>query len=120
MSKTSSPAAEEGHSGPVSLRQDIGRYFFYGWLFRDADSGSGLERASALRHNREQARWLPIYMLRWIVAGAVMLAVERLCEHLWSMPVLSAALTVALIGVVLFLLVTAVCWAFLQVGHRSR
>lgn len=119
MSKTSSPAAEEVDSGPVSLRQDIGRYFFYGWLFRDADSGSGLERASALRHNREQARWLPIYMLRWIVAGVVMLALERLCEHLWRMPVLSAALNVALIGVALFLLVTAVCWAFLQVGRGS-
>jgi len=47
------------------------RYFLYGWLFRDACQGNWLERFASLRHNREQARWLPTYMLRWLVTGSM-------------------------------------------------
>lgn len=50
------------------------------WHWYDADSESGAERELALRHNREQAKWLPGYMLRWAVGGAVMLALETLSE----------------------------------------
>jgi hypothetical protein len=59
-------------------------------------------------------------MRRWAVGGAVMLALEILSEHAASEPVLSAAFGVALIFVVLFLLITAVGWAFLQAGRESR
>jgi len=45
------------------------RYFFFGWLFKDAGSGDMFERAAAVRHNREQARWLPTYMMRWLWWG---------------------------------------------------
>jgi hypothetical protein len=41
------------------------RYFFFEWLFRDASRGTLLERASALRFNREMGRYLPIYLRRW-------------------------------------------------------
>jgi hypothetical protein len=120
MAETPSPAAGGRRNDNVSLREGIYRYFFFAWLFRDADIGSGVERTIALRHNRDQAKWLPIYMLRWIVGGAVILALEALSEHVTSKPVLSALLAVALVFVVLFLLVTAICWTFLQGGRRSQ
>ena len=120
MAKTRSPAFGGMPDRPVSLREGIYRYFFFGWLFRDADSGSDAERAIALRHNRDQAKWLPVYMRRWVVGGAVILAFETLSEHVTSKPVLSAALAVALVFVVLFLLITAICWTFLHGGRWSR
>jgi hypothetical protein len=94
MAETPSPAAGGRRNDNVSLREGIYRYFFFAWLFRDADIGSGVERTIALRHNRDQAKWLPIYMLRWIVGGAVILALEALSEHVTSKPVLSALLAV--------------------------
>jgi hypothetical protein len=50
------------------------RYWFFGWLFRDASRGNALERDAALRHNLERARWLPTYMRRWAVLGLLMYA----------------------------------------------
>lgn len=120
MPESPLPATEGMPNGTVSLREEVYRYFFFGWLFCDANIGTGVERAFALRHNRDQAKWLPVYMLRWVVSGAVILALETLSEHAVSKPVLSAALAMALVFVVLFLLVTAICWAFLHGGRRSR
>ena len=103
-----------------SLRESLSRYLFYGWLFHDADIGSALERAAALRHNTAQSKWLPTYMRRWSVLGTVLLAIETLSERVMSIPLLSAALSVALIFVLLFLLITSICWAFLQADRQSR
>jgi hypothetical protein len=114
MSETPRSAVEGERDLPASLCDGVYQYFFYGWLFRDADSGSGLERATALQHNRDQAKWLPVYMVRWVIGGAVIVALEALCEHALSSPLLSAAFAVALTLVVLFLLITVVCWSFLQ------
>jgi hypothetical protein len=50
------------------------RYWFFGWLFRDASRGNALERDSALRYNVERARWLPTYMARWTLLGLAMYA----------------------------------------------
>lgn len=41
------------------------RYFFFGWLFKDVNSADKFERMVAMQHNRRQASWLPVYMLRW-------------------------------------------------------
>jgi hypothetical protein len=120
MSQAPSSVAEGAPRGSASLREGVYRYFFYGWLFRDADCGSRLERAIALRHNRDQAKWLPIYMGRWVTGGALILVLETLSEHLWGNFVLSAMLVLALSFVVLFLLITVICWAFLHVGRPSR
>ena len=90
------------------------RYFFYDWLFRDAGDGSDHERALALRHNRDRAKWLPVYIWRWVVGGAAILALEALSEHVLSNAVLSAALLVVLVFVVLFLVISVICWAFLR------
>jgi hypothetical protein len=48
------------------------RYFFFGWLFRDASVGSFLERAAALQFNREKRIYLPTYLRRWL--GLVVLS----------------------------------------------
>jgi hypothetical protein len=112
------PVAESAHARSSSLREGVYRYFFYDWLFRNADRGSERERADALRHNRDQAKWLPVYMGRWAVAGALILGLETPFEHVLGNAVLSAALLVVLVLVVLFLLISVICWVFLKVGRR--
>jgi hypothetical protein len=104
----------------VSLRVRVYRYFFYGWLFRDADAGTALERSAALRHNCRQSRWLPLYLFRWAVLGLVLMAFEQLSEHVSGNSPMSAALGLCLIFVVLFQLVTAISWAFLRAGRQAR
>ena len=94
----------------------VHRYFFYGWMFRDAQRGSPLERAAALRHNREQARWLPTYLRRWLVVGMLLAAAEAGSERAFDAPVVAATFAVALVGVVVLVVVTAICWAGLRLG----
>jgi hypothetical protein len=121
--RDSRPDARPG-DGPgldgLSFRTRLYRYFFYAWLFRDADRGSSLERSAALRHNLSQAKWLPLYLLRWFIGGAVILALEMLSERIFGDSLVSAALAVMLIFVVMFHLITGICWAFLQIGRQSR
>jgi hypothetical protein len=66
------------------------RYFFFGWLFRDASRGNLFERAAAWRHNREQARWLPTYMRRWFWCGALLYGLGGVIEWMLQAPGLSA------------------------------
>lgn len=66
------------------------RYFFFGWLFKDASRGNVLERMAAWRHNQAQARWLPTYMRRWLWCGAVFYGAGHLVELLFNAPGLSA------------------------------
>jgi hypothetical protein len=100
-----------------SLTVQVYRYFFYQWLFRDAAAGSLFEQAAALRHNRSQGRWLPLYMLRWAVLGAALAALEAWAERLTGDSPLAAALAIVVILIALFQLVTALCWASLR-SHR--
>jgi hypothetical protein len=102
------------YAAPVRLY----RYFFYGWMFRDTDLGSDWERAAAARHNQIQAKWLPTYMFRWLIAGSVVVAIERVVELALQSPVWAALLCVVIVGVVIFELVTAVAWAFLRAEWR--
>jgi hypothetical protein len=44
------------------------RYWFWGWLFLDVNTGDLLRRAAAWRHNVRQRVHLPVYMRRWLVA----------------------------------------------------
>lgn len=56
------------------------RYWFFGWLFRDADRGTALARVQALRHNRERSVWLPTYIRRWLVLGTILYLAGVLSE----------------------------------------
>jgi hypothetical protein len=108
------PACEDAMTA-VSLpfRTLLYRYFFYGWLFRDAMRGNSWERSAAWRHNREQARWLPTYLKRWAVLMTVLLPAAHVVEVGLRAPALSALLYVPPVCMVSFLAVTAVCWFFL-------
>jgi hypothetical protein len=117
----SAPPAPEPPAVQVeaeSAWSKLHRYFFYAWLFSDADSGSVWERSAARRRNGEQAKWLPTYLLRWSVVGCLLATLEQMSERLRGSSTLSAALAVCVILVVTFCLVTAVCWAFLR-GSRG-
>lgn len=73
----------------LAFRTLLYRYFFFGWLFRDVNRGSRLERAAAWRHNQAQARWLPVYMRRWLGSGVLLFALGSLVELALDAPGLS-------------------------------
>ena len=73
-----------------AFRTLLYRYFFFGWLFRDASRGNLLERAAALRHNRAHAHWLPKYMRRWLACGLIFYGLGGLFEWVLNEPGLSA------------------------------
>lgn len=107
------PPRQLGSEPHPRLREGIYRSLFYGWMFLDADSGSALERAAALRHNQAQARWLPVYLVRWLFIGASLWFSEQASESL-AAPFPSIVLSLALVYVAMYLLLTAVYWAFLR------
>ena len=74
----------------MPFRTLLYRYFFFGWLFKDVNRGNLLERAAAWRHNREQARWLPTYMRRWMWCGVSLYTLGMAVETLMLAPGLSA------------------------------
>ena len=82
------------------------RYFFFGWLFKDASRGSMLERAAAWRHNKERSHWLLTYMRRWLWCGVLLYGLGCAIEMLLQAPLLSAifyipsALTVSVNAVI--------------------
>lgn len=73
----------------MAFRTLLYRYFFFGWLFKDVTRGNLFERAAAWRYNREQARWLPTYMLRWMWCGLVLYGLGGTVELILESPVLS-------------------------------
>lgn len=92
----------------------VHRYLFYGWLFRDASVGTYLERAAALAHNREQSRWLPRYLVRWLVIMACALAAGRFCDVVLGNHGLAAVFYVLTTLTMGFTVVTAACWRLLR------
>jgi hypothetical protein len=73
-----------------AFRTLLYRYFFFGWLFKDAGRGNRFERAAALRYNREHADWLLTYMRRWLGCGLFFYALGSLFEWGLNAPALSA------------------------------
>jgi hypothetical protein len=70
-----------------SFRSLLYRYWFYGWLFRDVNRGSLLDRAAAWRHNQASRRWLPCYLRRWTTLGLAALALGGALEFLTPWPI---------------------------------
>jgi hypothetical protein len=92
------------------------RYFYYGWLFRDASRGNYWERAAALAHNREQSRWLPVYMMRYGVLAVLTLALARFCEVALESHALSVPFYLLMTTTIAFNTVTVACWRLLRSG----
>jgi len=93
------------------------RYFFFGWLFKDVGSGDVFERAAAVRHNREQARWLPTYMMRWLWWGLAFYTLGSLSELLLEAATLSTLLYAAGSLSVPFNVAIAAAWVGLKGTH---
>lgn len=73
----------------LEFRTLLYRYFFFGWLFKDVTRGNLFERAAAWRYNREQARWLPTYLVRWLWCGLMFYGLGGVVELILDSPVLS-------------------------------
>lgn len=101
-------------SSPTTLRTLLYRYLFYGWLFRDACRGNLFERAAARRHNRDQARWLPTYMRRWLVLAGGLFVIAAFIEAVLGSPRISAVFYLPSCFALPYHVVTAVCWAWLR------
>ena len=65
------------------------RYFFFGWLYKDASRGNVFERAAALRYNKAHAHWLLTYMYRWLWCGLIFYALGGYAEWIMEAPLLS-------------------------------
>jgi hypothetical protein len=103
-----------GHVMELPFRVLLYRYLFFGWLFEDMSRPRNLfERAAAWRRNREQSRWLPLYMLRYVVAGIILGGLGFVVESL--SPVLSAFLYVPGSMTVPMFAVAGVAWTGLRV-----
>ena len=98
----------------MAFRTLLYRYFFFGWLFRDVTRGSLFERSAAWRHNRAQAHWLPTYMRRWLVFGALLYAAGSFVELVIGAPLASVLLYVPSALSVPVNAVIVVAWAGLK------
>lgn len=101
----------------LPLRTLLYRYFFFsGWLFRDASSGTFMERAAALQFNRERCGYLPIYLRRWMVMLVVSYGLGTLLEATFA-PGVAAALCYGLTTVSMAVSASiARCWLLLRYG----
>lgn len=99
---------------PPAFRVLLYRYFFFGWLFRDVNCGTPLERAAAWRHNQAQAHWLGTYVRRWAIGGLLLYALGALFELGVGAVVLSAFFYVPSVLAVPVNAVIGVAWLGLK------
>jgi len=98
----------------IPFRVLLYRYVFFAWLFQDMSRPrSLLERAAVWRYNQEQSRWLPLYMLRYIVMGFSLAGLGAVAESL--SPVLSVMFWVPSTMTVPMFAVAGVAWTGLHV-----
>lgn len=96
------------------------RYFFFGWLFKDAGTGTLLERAANARFNRDQARWLPTYVMRWLWLGLLFYAVAGALDLLLDAPALAILFYAASVMSVSFTLTIGVAWMGIRGVRRLQ
>ena len=88
------------------------RYFFFAWLFMDVNQCDLFARAAAWHHNKGQARWLPRYIKRYLVSGALLFATGWLIEH--ASPLVSAFFYVPSVMSLPLATVAGVAWIGFQ------
>ncbi|MBA3771501.1 MAG: hypothetical protein H0X13_03145 [Ramlibacter sp.] len=104
----------------TAFRTLLYRYFFFSWLFKDVGAGNLFERAAAARYNREQARWLPTYVLRWLWLGLVFYAAGGVAELVLQAPALVLLLFYTASVVSLSFTVTiGTAWLGIRAQQRS-
>jgi hypothetical protein len=105
---------------PLSFRTLLYRYFFFCWLFRPTGVGDVFERAAAERHNREQAHWLPVYIMRllWLALG--LYALGRVAELIFEAPGLSVLFYASSAMSMAFTITIASAWLGIKGAHRFQ
>jgi len=98
----------------LAFRTLLYRFFFFGWLFKDASRGDLFERAAAWRFNQSRAHWLPTYMRRWLWCGLILFALGGIAETMMSAPALSAIFYVPSVLSVPINVVIGVIWVGLK------
>lgn len=94
----------------LPFRTLLYRYFFFNWLFKDAGQGDLFERAAISRYNRQQARWLPTYMLRWVSWSLLFYLLGEGAERVLDLPALATWLyAIGSLGVA-FCVMAATAW----------
>ncbi len=99
---------------PSSLLSLLYRYWFFGWLFRDVNRGSVIERAAAWRHNQDCARWLPTYLRRWMVFGSTTYVLGLAVDSILP-PLLQLLIYVPVAVSIPIWVVTLVAWLGLKI-----
>ncbi|MGY2490424.1 hypothetical protein [Cupriavidus sp. CP313] len=98
----------------LAFRTLMYRYFFFGWLFRDASRGGPVERSVAWRFNQAHAHWLLTYMRRWLWCGLFFYALGAVVELMLCAPGLSALFYVPSVLSVPVNVVIGVIWVGLK------
>ena len=105
---------------PLPFRTLLYRYFFFGWMFKDTGVGDVFERAAADRHNREQARWLVVYLIRWLWLGLGLYALGRVAELLFEAQGLSVLFYAISAMSMSFTITIASAWLGIKGAHRFQ
>ena len=98
----------------LTFRELLYRYFFFGWLFRNADRGNMWDRNAAWIHNKSQSRWLPVYMRRWSVMAVSLFGIAACCEAWHAHHLIFTALYVSSALTVPVLTVCCTAWMLLN------
>ncbi|HEX4883003.1 MAG TPA: hypothetical protein VFX05_02615 [Casimicrobiaceae bacterium] len=96
------------------LWQLLYRYWFWGWLFRDASQGDLMRRAAAWRHNIAQRIHMPVYMRRWLGMMALTFAVALAMETALDARAFAAVFYVASVLAATVDVVASIAWLFLR------
>ena len=105
-------------TGELPLLHLAYRYWFFGWLFRDVERGTWLERQAARRHNRQCAQWLPVYIRRWMVLCSAFYASGIVLEFAGLLAGASIAFTTACLAVTVVAVAMA-AWLVLSGPGRN-
>jgi hypothetical protein len=105
---------------PLPFRILLYRYFFFGWLFKEIAGGNLFERAAVERHNRQQARWLPVYILRWLWLGLGLYSLGEVAELLLDAHGFATVLYAASAMSVAFTITIATAWLGMRGSHRFQ
>ncbi|MCZ8015630.1 MAG: hypothetical protein O9274_08035 [Limnobacter sp.] len=87
------------------------RYFFFQWLFHDANVNELYQRAAAIAHNKAQRHYLLVYLRRWIALTLLMLFLGIMLEQLYALACVFFYTTAALCACTICNI--AVAWVFL-------
>ena len=90
------------------------RYWFWGWLFLDVNTGDLLRRAAAWRHNVQQRAHLPVYIRRWLAAMVVTAALATAIETLAGARIPAAVFYTGSVLCSVVQMFAGIAWAFLR------